>query len=85
MVQQNEVKVYHTVDEIKESIDQISDDSFFTYGWFKTMESFGRLPEPIYLSINNKAKTIGIAPCFIDKVNDFFDWGPNILPFLKKF
>lgn len=84
MVQQNEVIVYHTIDNIKESIDQISDDSFFTYGWFKTMESFGRLPEPMYLSINNKGKTIGIAPCFIDKVNDFFDWGPNILPYLKK-
>src|SRR5665647_2753949 len=84
MVRQNEVKVYHTIDKIKESIDQISDDSFFTYGWFKTMESFGRLPEPVYLAINNKGKTIGIAPCFIDDVNDFFDWGPNILPFLHK-
>ena len=83
MVQKNEIKVYHSVDDIGDTIDQISDDSFFTYGWFKTLESFGRLPEPFYLTLSHDGETIGIAPCFIDKVNDFFEWGPNILPFLQ--
>ena len=50
MIRQEEVRVFQSVDDIKESIDQISNDSFFTYGWFKTLESFGMLPEPLYLT-----------------------------------
>ena len=84
MVRQEEVRVFHTVDDVRESIDQISDDSFFTYGWFKTLESFGMLPEPLYLTASYEGSTIAIAPCFIDKINDFFSWGPNILPFLHR-
>ena len=84
MNMQNEVRVFQTVDDIKESIDQISNDSFFTYGWFKTLESFGILPEPLYLTVSHERATIAIAPCFIDKINDFFSWGPNILPFLQR-
>jgi predicted N-acyltransferase len=84
MVWQKEVRVFHTVDGIRESIDQISDDSFFSYGWFKTLESFGMLPDPLYLAVAHDGNTIGIAPCFIDKINDFLTWGPNILPFLPR-
>jgi predicted N-acyltransferase len=84
MVWQKEVRVFHTVDGIRESIDQISDDSFFSYGWFKTLESFGRIPDPLYLAVAHDGNTIGIAPCFIDKINDFLTWGPNILPFLPR-
>ena len=83
MVRQEEVKVFQTVEDIKESIDQISNDSFFTYGWFKTLESFGMLPDPLYLTASYEGSTIAIAPCFIDKINDFFSWGPNILPYLR--
>lgn len=84
MVSQNEVRVSRTVDDINESIDQISNDSFFTYGWFKTLESFGMLPDPLYLAMSYEGATIAIAPCFIDKINDFFSWGPNILPLLHR-
>jgi predicted N-acyltransferase len=84
MVWQNEVRVFKKVDDIRESLDLISDDSFFSYGWFKTLESFGRIPDPLYLAVDHEGKTIGIAPCFIDKINDFFTWGPNIVPFLPK-
>ncbi len=56
MVRQKEVRVFQTVDAIKDSIDQISNDSFFTYGWFKTLESFGMLPEPLYLVITQDMK-----------------------------
>jgi predicted N-acyltransferase len=84
MVLQSEVRVAHTVDVLNESIDRLSDDSFFTYGWFKTLECFGRVPEPIYLTLSHEEETIGIAPCFIDKTDDFFSWGPNIFPFLHR-
>jgi predicted N-acyltransferase len=84
MVSQDEVRVFHTVDDVRESIDQLSDDSFFTYGWFKTLESFGMLPDPLYLTASYEGSTIAIAPCFIDKINDFFSWGPNIIPFLHR-
>jgi predicted N-acyltransferase len=84
MVKLMEVVVNRSIDEIRGSVDEISDDSFFTYGWFKTLESFGRAPEPLYLTLNRNEETIGIAPCFIDKINDFFEWGPNILPFIKR-
>jgi len=83
MAKQMEVVVNCAIDEIRASVDEISDDSFFTYGWFKTLEEFGRLPEPLYLSFRYHGDTKGIAPCFIDKTEDFFSWGPNILPFLK--
>jgi predicted N-acyltransferase len=84
MVRQEEVKVFQSVDDVRDSIDQISNDSFFTYGWFKTLESFGMLPEPLYLTANREGSTVAIAPCFIDKINDFFSWGPNILPSLHR-
>ena len=84
MAIQKEIRVFQSVDNIRESIDQISDDSFFTYGWFKTLESFGMLPQPLYLAASIKGSTIAIAPCFIDKIDDFFSWGPNILPYLHR-
>jgi predicted N-acyltransferase len=84
LVWQNKVKVFNRVDDVRESIDQISDDSFFTYEWFKTLESFGMLPKPFYMTITNEGEILGIAPCFIDEINDFFNWGPNILPFLHR-
>ncbi len=84
MVAQDQVTVAHTVDDISESIDRISNDSFFTYGWFKTLESFGRLPDPLYLILSHEQEIVAIAPCFIDKTDDFFSWGPNIFPFLHR-
>lgn len=84
MVWKNEVSVFHTVDAVKDSIDKISNDSFFSYGWFKTLETFGMLPEPLYLVITQDRDTVGIAPCFVDKINDFLTWGPKILPFLPR-
>lgn len=84
MVALKQVTVAHTVDDISESIDRISNDSFFTYGWFKTLESFGRIPDPFYLVFSQEGKTSGIAPCFVDKTDDFFSWGPNIFPFLHR-
>ena len=42
------------------------------------------LPEPLYLTASYEGATIAIAPCFIDKINDFFSWGPNIFPFLHR-
>jgi len=78
------IRIAKTVDEISESIDRLSDDCCFTYGWFKTLESFGRLPDPFYLALSQVGQTIGIAPCFLDRTDDFFSWGPNIFPFLHK-
>ena len=78
------IRIAQTVDEISESIDRLSDDCFFTYGWFKTLESFGRLPDPFYLTLSEVGQTIGIAPCFLDRTDDFFSWGPNIFPFFHK-
>jgi predicted N-acyltransferase len=84
MSSKNGINVYHSIDCIKDTIDKLSDDSFFTYGWFKTLESFGRIPQPLYLTANNAGQPFGLVPCFVDRVNDFFYWGPNILPFFKR-
>jgi len=81
---QREVRVFNKADDIKGSIDLISDDSAFSYGWFKTLESFGRLPESLYLVADYDGATVGIAPCFMDKINDFIAWGPNIVPYLPR-
>jgi predicted N-acyltransferase len=84
MVTQDEITIAKTVDKISGSIDEISDDSFFTYGWFKTLESFRRIPDPYYLRFGHEGETVGIAPCFVDKTDDFFSWGPNIFPYFHR-
>jgi predicted N-acyltransferase len=78
------VQVVNSVDHIRESIDQLSDDSFFTYGWFKTLESIRRISDPLYFVLDYEGKKVGIAPCFMDKTKEYFSWGPNIFPFFSK-
>ena len=61
------IEVYNTVDELgKESINSLSDDFFYTYEWFKTLETskpFKIIPK--YITISNEKKIVAIAPCFI--------------------
>jgi predicted N-acyltransferase len=61
------VEVVDSIDRIgRESIDSLSDDGFFTYGWFKTLEEsklFNFVPR--YLVAYAKEKIIAIAPSFI--------------------
>ncbi len=83
MAENNKVIFVNSVDQLVDSIDKISDDGFFTYGWFKTLESFGRIPSPVYLKIKDKNSTVAIAPCFVDRMDEFFTWGPNLFPFFR--
>ena len=61
------VKVFRSVDEIgKDMIDSIADDPFFTYGWFRTLETQQTYKvSPIYLAVYNESKIVGIVPLFI--------------------
>lgn len=81
-----EVKVFRSVDEIgKDSIDSLSDDGFFTYGWFKTLETQQSFDfSPIYIAIYEEGKLVAVAPCFADLQDHFFVDGPRIMPFMKK-
>jgi len=73
VVMGKEVKVFKAIDEIgKESIDSLSNDGFFTYGYFKTVETSKTFNiEPFYLSINDEDKTVAIAPCYFES-NSWF-------------
>jgi predicted N-acyltransferase len=84
-----EVKAFQSVDAIgRDSINSIADDAFFTYEWFKTLETqktFGI--SPIYLAVYDNGNLVGVAPCFIDLLDQYFHYAPQvryILPALKK-
>jgi predicted N-acyltransferase len=80
-----EVKVFRSVDEIgKDAIDSISNDGFFTYGWFKTLETQKSFDvRPFYIAVYDGGKLVAIAPCFADIEDHFFIEGPKF-PFMKK-
>ena len=84
-----EVKVFHSVDKIgRDSINSISNDGFFTYEWFKTLETQQSFPiSPIYLAVYDEGKMVAFAPCFIDLHDEFFSYGPRVryaVHYLKK-
>jgi predicted N-acyltransferase len=58
------------VDDVgKESIDSIADDPFFTYGWFKTLETQRTYEvSPIYLAVYSESKVVGFVPLFIELI-----------------
>ena len=62
------VKVFRSVDEIgKDTIDSIADDPFFTFGWFRTLETQQTYKvSPIYLAVYNESNVLGVVPLFIE-------------------
>jgi len=81
------VKVFRSVSEIgRESIDSISNDGFFTFEWFRTLETQQSFNiAPIYIGVFEDGNLEALAPCFIDLQDHFFIDGPKIMPFLKLF
>ena len=86
MVVTCEMKVFNTVDSIpKEAVDSIADDSCFTKGWFKILETTKMIPgDPRYVAEYEKDNLISFAPCFIDKTGYYFFYGPTIFPLMQK-
>jgi predicted N-acyltransferase len=68
------VRVFNTIDQIdKESINSIADDGFFTYGWFKTLETTKIFNvELFYLVVYDEDRIVAIAPCIIDSYDKYF-------------
>jgi len=79
------VRVFNKVDAIgKDPIDAISDDPFFTYGWFKTLETSKPIKsDPLYLTVYDGSSLVAFLPCFIDSVYPYFVYRPY-LPFMKR-
>lgn len=77
--------VFKTVDAIgKEAIDSIADDGFFTYGWFKTLETSKPIDiNPFYVAVYDAGKLVAFAPCFLDTADQYFRFGPYVIPFMK--
>jgi predicted N-acyltransferase len=65
-----EVKVFQSIDEIgKSTMDTIADDPFFTYGWFKTLETQQTYKySPIYVAVYDESKVVCVAPFFIELI-----------------
>ncbi len=84
------VDVFKSVDAIgREAIDSLAtDDPFFTYEWFKILESqLSFRNSPFYLTVYEEDRLIAFAPCFIDWTNNYFLTAPSlrfVTPFLKK-
>jgi predicted N-acyltransferase len=70
MLSGKEVKVFRSIDEIgKSTMDSISDDPFFTYGWFKTLETQQTYKySPIYVAVYDESKLVCVAPFFIESI-----------------
>jgi predicted N-acyltransferase len=86
LVSGKEVRVFRSVDEIgRDAIDSISNDGFFTYGWFKTLEAQKSFNfHPFYIAVYDEGKLVAVAPCFADLEDHYFIEGPRIIPFMKK-
>ena len=82
-----ETKSFKSVDSVgKEAIDSIVDDGFFTYGWLKTLET-SKPPinlDPFYVAAYDKDNLAAFTPCFRDVAGQYFQYGPNVFPFMKK-
>lgn len=85
MTAKYEVRVFNTIDGIgKEPIDVISNDPFFTYGWFKTLEEQKDFKiAPFYIAVYKQNNLVAFAPCFIDLFNHYFSYGPYVVPFMR--
>lgn len=81
-----ELLVFNTIDKIsKDQIDSISNDPFFTYGWFKTLEEQEDFKiSPFYIAAYEQGKLVAFAPCFVDLLNDYFSYCRQVVPFMKK-
>jgi predicted N-acyltransferase len=80
------IQVFNTINDIgRNPIDALSDDAFFTYGWFKTLE---QQPDfclhPFYICIYDNSELVAFAPCFIDELDEYFIHGLFSFPFMKK-
>jgi predicted N-acyltransferase len=87
MTSKYDVRVFNSVDDIgKDSIDEISSDAFFTYGWFKTLEKQKDFKtSPFYVAVYKEDKLVAFTPCFLDLFDHYSSYAPPVVPFMKKF
>jgi predicted N-acyltransferase len=66
------IQILKTIDKIgKIAVDSIADDGFFTYGYFKTLETAKPYDVlPFYLSVFNEYGINAVAPCLVESFNN---------------
>jgi hypothetical protein len=81
-----DTRVFKTVDSIgREAIDSLVNGGFFTYGRFKTLEKSKLFNlNPFYLAAFDKGNLVAFAPCFHDVADQYFHYGPNVVPYMRK-
>lgn len=79
------VRVSNKIEDIgKDPLDSISNDPFFTYGWFKTLEvSKPSKSHFLYLTVFYENSLVGFLPCSLDLASEYFVNRPY-LPFMKR-
>lgn len=67
------IRIFSNVDLMgKGSVNSISDDPFYTYGWFKTLEEHKRLElSQFYISVYYRNNLVAFAPCFFEPLESF--------------
>jgi uncharacterized protein len=62
------LRVFDSVEKIgKESIDAISNDPFFTYGWFRTLETLpSYCASPIYVTVYAGNELVAFTPSYLE-------------------
>ncbi len=80
------VEVLKTINDVdKPTLNELSNDGFFTHEWFETLESsktFRIIPR--YFVVHENDKMVAIAPCFIEYESQYFTLEEQT-PWLRRF
>lgn len=81
-----EIKVFKSINDLgRDAVNSIVDDGFFTYDWFKTLETAQPIKiNPFYLTAFYKGQVVGFVPCFLDVTDEYFRYAPSVFPLMKK-
>jgi predicted N-acyltransferase len=79
LTQRLSVKIFKSVDEIgKNSIDSLSNDGFYTYEWFKTVENIPLFKlDPFYVTVSDRSNIVALAPYFLGFESYYPHWKVN--------
>lgn len=58
------IKIFSSAEEIKDFLNENAKNVFFSYGWFKTVESMNIKTKPYYICMYSYNKLVAVASCF---------------------
>ncbi|MEM2143747.1 MAG: GNAT family N-acetyltransferase [Candidatus Jordarchaeaceae archaeon] len=86
MFERYDVRVFNKIEDLgRDSLDAISDDPFFTYEWFKTLEEQKDFKiAPFYIAAYHQGELVAFTPCFVDLLDHYFSYCPPVFPYMNR-